>query len=89
MKTVADFKRAMLPGTTWQATHMYNDKGVVTDLGERVCGLNNTVNFGFIIPEKENRISHCDWPKASECTFDGDKVTINKGWVTLTYEKID
>lgn len=99
MKTLADFKRAMKPGTRWKAfNHIYGKT-----LGDRTCAKATTVCFGFF-PEEENagRISHCDWPKA--CDFavnekgqaeiygpqsrwvNDEKVTERK--LILTYEQV-
>jgi hypothetical protein len=92
--TVAEFKRVMIIGSKWNTFHQYIDNaGLPTsplkDLGTRECGLANTVDFGFIMPDKENSISHCQWPKASELTKENDNTYyITKlGFVQLTYTK--
>ena len=88
IKTIADFKRAMQVATLWQATHQFKD-GPLNDLGIRQCGLHNSVNFGFIMPEKGNRMSHCNWPLKSEFSVTSDNtVIINSGWVKLTYKQL-
>ena len=90
IKTIADFKRAMIKGTKWHSIHEFtgdNPKPPV-DMGVRECGLNNSVDFGFIIPEKSGRVSHCNWPKKSEFSTDGQTVTIDSGWVVLKYKEV-
>ena len=49
IKTIADFKRAMIPGTFWECTHKYIGKNPSKpkSLGLRECVLNNSVDFGF------------------------------------------
>ena len=89
IKTIADFKRAMVKGSKWQATHRFSrNPENVTDLGVRVCGLNNSVDFGFIMPDKENRISHNQWPKKKEFNVSDDNtVTMDSGWIIMTYKQ--
>jgi hypothetical protein len=89
MKSIADFKRAMILGTTWEANAQYigDFPSSPKTLGVRDCGLNNTVGFGFIT--ESGSISHSDWPKKSEFSVQDGVVTIEKeGFVRLTYKKI-
>jgi hypothetical protein len=88
MKSIADFKRAMILGTTWEAKREYlGDTKYSNTLGVRDCGLNNTTGFGFIT--ESGSISHSDWPKKSEFSVQDGVVTIEKeGFVRLTYKKI-
>lgn len=90
IKTIADFKRAMLPGTFWYATHRYTDNNPTPKkyLGLRECGLNNSVDFGFKTGKAPNgSISHCSWPKKSQfSTIDnGNTVVIKTSFCELTY----
>lgn len=90
MKTVADFKRAMVVGTKWKATHAYlSGAGAPSKpLGTRECGLANTVSFAFVNPES-GELSYCDWPKKAEFSFENGVVTIVKeGFCKLTYEEV-
>lgn len=87
MKTIADFKRAMTIGSTWECIHQYigNNPSEPKSLGIRKCGLNNSVDFGFIT---ETGISHCSWPKKStfSVTNDGQTVVITQvGFCELRY----
>jgi len=88
IKTIADFKRAMVPGTCWEAIHRYigDNPSEPKSLGIRECGLNNTVDFGF--KTDRGTISHCQWPtKATFSTSDnGNTVIITQpGFCELRY----
>ena len=86
MKTIADFKRAMIPGTKWHTTHRYinNNPTPPKDMGIRECGLNNSVDFGFINPAS-GQISHCSWPKKSEFSVEGNTIVITNDFCELRY----
>ena len=65
IKTIADFKRAMIPGTYWEATHQYLEgRPPEKSLGVRECVLNNSVGFG--LRSASGEVSHADWPKRTE-----------------------
>ena len=88
IKTIADFKRAMIPGTFWETTHKYigEDQTARKSLGIRECVLNNTVGFGFTVDIM--RVAHSDWPKRTEfSTEDGGNVVIitKPGFAELRY----
>jgi hypothetical protein len=91
IKTIADFKRAMLLGTTWEATHEYtgNNPTPPKNLGIREVGLVRTTNFGF--KTDRGTISYCDWPKKSEFSTEdnGNVVVITKGFCKLRYRQIE
>lgn len=94
MKTVADFKRLMTPGSIWNSTHEFIGEfpRPMTSKLNRKCECTDTVKFGLwqTRPDGTESVSHCDWPKASECTFEGDKITITKdGSVRLTYTRVE
>lgn len=95
MKTVTDFKRLMVPGSKWQTTHEFLGARSTPpkDLGIRECGKVQSNAFALIMPddstkaEQAGRLSWCDWPKAKECTFTPDSVTITKpDFCRLTYK---
>jgi hypothetical protein len=75
MKTVADFKRAMILGSLWNSIHVKSGM----DTKGRMCKVTNSVGFALTVPEND-KLSHCDWPKASDASFsdDGNTVTISK-----------
>jgi hypothetical protein len=87
IKTIADFKRAMIPGTFWEATHQYigEHPSEPKSLGVRECALNNSVDFGF---KTDNGISYSPWPKKGEFITEenGTVVVITKpGFCQLRY----
>jgi hypothetical protein len=89
MKTIADFKRAMIVGSMWECTHQYigNNPSNPKSLGLRECGLNNSVDFGF---KTDSGISHCAWPKKANFTIDGETVVITQiGFCELRYTQIE
>ncbi len=87
MKTLADFKRTMVPGTFWEATHKYRGKNPTKpkSLGRRECVHINTVGFGF--RSASGATSYCDWPRRKEVAFEGDIVTIKNTFTQLVYTK--
>jgi hypothetical protein len=91
IKTIADFKRAMLLGTTWEATHEYTDNNPTPpkNLGIREVGVVRTTNFGF--KTGRNTISYCDWPKKSEFSTEdnGNVVVITTGFCKLRYRQTE
>ncbi len=93
IKTVADFKRAMVPGTTWECTHRYigEHPSEPKSLGRRECVLANSVDFGFESANSPGEISHCQWPKrANMTTEDGGNVVIltTPGFCELRYREV-
>ena len=92
IKTIADFKRAMVPGTKWAATHAYIGKNPTPEksLGTRECGLNNTVNFAF--KTDRGTLSYCSWPKKAEFSTENNGKTIvitQENFCRLTYTLVD
>lgn len=91
IKTIADFKRAMVPGTFWEANHRYinNNPTQPKSLGIRECSLNNSVNFGF--KTDHNSTSHCSWPKRKEFSTldDGNIVVITTDFCELQYRQVN
>ena len=90
IKTIADFKRAMTIGTKWEATHKYtnNNPTEPKSLGIRECGLNNTVDFGFLTDR--GTTSYCKWPKKSEFSTEdnGNVVVITTDFCELKYREV-
>lgn len=89
IKTIADFKRAMQPGTFWKTTHKYIGRNPSSSksLGIRECVLNNSVDFGF--KSSTNYISHSAWPKKSEFSVNNDTIIIRKkDFCELQYTQI-
>jgi len=90
IKTIADFRRAMLPGTIWETTHQYIGQRLTEEksLGTRECALNRSVGFGF---KTKMGVSYCDWPKRAEFSTENNGRTIvitRKGFVRLKYTKV-
>jgi len=85
VKTIADFKRAMQPGSRWLGVHEYigNHPSEPRSLGIRECVHSNTANFGFRTPK--DSISYMDWPKKAEFAANGNTVTITNDFARLTY----
>jgi len=86
MKSIADFKRAMKPGTFWSCTHQYigAHPSAPKELGTRECLVSNTVSFGF--RTVSDSVSFSNWPKKAEFSVEGDTVVITKaGFCTLRY----
>lgn len=90
MNSIADFKRAMVVGTKWKATHAFIGAvpTLTKSLGERVCGLANTVSFAFTNPVS-GELSYSDWPKKKEFSYKDGVVTITfENFCVLTYEEV-
>lgn len=62
MKTLAELKRTLKPGMTLDTEHLVTG----WKPGPRQIALVGTTQFGLLSPDKENRISYCDFGKASE-----------------------
>ena len=95
MKTIADFKRTMVPGTFWESTHEYIGEHPTPpkDFGVRECVLANTVNFA-LLTEKANGEkvpSYSMWPAKKEFSVrqDGAVVIEKAGFVRLIYKQVE
>ena len=90
IKTIADFKRAMQPGTFWKTTLEYIGKRFTAptkSLGIRECVLNNSVDFGF--KSLKSKVSHSTWPKKSEFSVVDDTIIIRiKDFCELRYTQV-
>lgn len=88
IRTIADFKRALIVGTHWEAYHKYLGEHPTEQksLGIRTVAVNRGIGFGF---ETDRRtISYCDWPKKAEfSTEDGGNVVVitEPGFFELRY----
>lgn len=86
MKTLADFKRAMVIGSKWSCfNHLYH-----SDMGVRTCAHVDTVKFGF---KSDKGISFCDWPRAADLKIEDGAVNIYGKWgdevrLKLTYREV-
>ena len=91
IKTIADFKRAMLLGTTWEATHEYtnNNPTPPKSLGVREVGLVRATSFGF--KTDRGTISYCGWPKKSEFSTEdnGNVAVITTDFCKLRYRQVN
>lgn len=69
-KTLAELKRYLKPGMILDTVHYSGWKP-----GPRSIAFTNSVGFGLNHPT-EDRISNCDWPKASDIQFTENGFTI-------------
>lgn len=92
MRTLADFKRALTLGSSWQTYHVLN--GCV-DMGIRTVGKVQSNGVWFKSPAKE-KMSWLDFPAASEIECNGDEARVF--WPAseyaprrhvLTYKKVE
>ena len=88
IRTITDFKRAMIVGGHWEAYHKYLGECLTEQksLGIRTVAINRSTGFGF--NTDRGSISYCDWPKKSEFSTedDGNVVVITiAGFVQLKY----
>jgi hypothetical protein len=87
IKTIADFKRAMVPGTFWEAQHRYtnNNPTPPKSLGIREVGKAQSNSFAF--KTDRGTLSWCDWPKKSEFSTsdNGNVVVITTDFCELRY----
>ena len=93
--TIAEFKRAMQPGTMWRFMAYYLPGPMY-----RKCTGSNTANFKLEAARPHHAVQglsgFCDWPKTSACTWimevdgttvKGLRININKdAWIY--YEKV-
>ena len=90
IKTIADFKRAMIVGTRWQASHRYIDGNPTPpkDLGIREVGKVQSNSFAF--KTGRDRLSWCNWPKKAEFSTadNGNTVVIRNEFCELRYTKV-
>jgi len=90
IKTIADFKRAMVIGSTWETTHKYTDNNptLPKNMGIRECGKIQSNCFAFINPES-GQLSYCNWPKKTEFSTrdNGNIVVITTSFCELTYRE--
>ena len=88
IKTVADFKRAMQPGTFWLCQHRYTNKNQTEpmNLGIRECKLSNTV--GFASKTGRGTLSRCDWPTKDQFSVCSGTVVITRSFCELRYTQI-
>lgn len=70
MKTLADFKRALQPGTVWQTTH-YTESMVDLDMGRRTVAIQQSNAVAFKRRDSDS-LSWLYFPKSSEFEIDGD-----------------
>ncbi len=72
IRTIADFKRAMVVGTHWEAYHKYIGEHPTEQksLGVRTVGANTPTCFKFNTDHGTS--SRCDWPKKTEFTTEDD-----------------
>ncbi len=75
MKTLTDFKNRLIPGTKliWEflAPPIFKDAPTKE---ERIVHIKQTLSVGFTKPD--GRISYLDYPKAKNCKFEENKITI-------------
>ena len=88
IRNIADFKRAMVVGSHWEAYHKYLGEHPTEQksLGIRTVAVNRSIGFGF--NTDRGSISYCDWPKKAEFSTedDGNVVVITvDGFVQLKY----
>jgi len=87
IKTIADFKRSMVVGSTWETTHKYTTNNPIPpkSLGIRKVGKVQSNSFAFITDS--GNLSWCDWPKKSEFSVvdNGTTVVITKEFCELRY----
>jgi len=92
IKSIADFKRTMVVGTFWEATHQFLEKYTPTkikDLGIRKCVCSDTVKFGFF-NEKVGGVSYCDWPNKKSFSVENNVVIIQEDeFCKLTYKQVE
>jgi len=86
MKTIADFKRLMIPGSIWHGAILTNGVWDDSRLGTRECKLNNSVNFAFQSKINIDKLSYCNWPKKTEAVFLQDGSILIDG--TLKYSPV-
>ena len=60
MKTFADVKRKMRPGTKWRCIHLFDN----TDMGVRAVGKAQTNAVAFLKPD--GKLIWLFWPKAKD-----------------------
>lgn len=91
MKTLADFKRALIVGSKWKTyNHLCGDLGV----GEVIKVRSKDLIFERIGKNGEKKISYFEFPKASDFEVDNEG-NVNIYWdycgnreLILTYTKI-
>lgn len=84
MKTIADIKRKMVVGSFWHT--LWECRDVVSDMGERRCGVVQSNSFGFDSKKHPGEFSWCNWPKKSEVLFLSETAfQIVHGDIKLTY----
>jgi hypothetical protein len=92
MKTLADFKRALQPGTKWEGyNHYYKSSFGVREIASAM-----STKFGFkhIRDDGTMTVSWCDYPKAGDISFKEDgTVNIYKQWqgerqLLLSYKQV-
>jgi hypothetical protein len=92
MKTLADFKRALVIGSEWEAFNHYYQ----SSLGIRAVGKVQSNCFAFITYRNgESNLSYCDFPLSKDIKFREDgTVEIYKEWcdgyrLMMTYKKVE
>jgi hypothetical protein len=89
-KSFADFKRRVSAMTLLRQTWLKN--GIETDADNRLIGVRrevvkvNSVDIQLATEGASGGVSHLGLGKASHWTFDGDTVTKNDGYGSMTYK---
>jgi hypothetical protein len=87
IKSIADFKRAMVVGSVWEALHEYinNNPTPPKNLGIRRVGHVQSNRFAFETVNGE--LSWCSWPKKSQFSTEdnGNTVVITTDFCRLRY----
>ncbi len=86
MKTLADFKRALTPGSKWETFHvLYN-----SSMGVREVATIRSNSVGFR-NELTGKISWLDFPKASQFKINNGMAEIYtlEGNLLLTYKAVN
>jgi len=90
MKTLADFKRAMIVGSKWETIKHFKDNLTETT-PVRECSKRQANSFAFRTTLPDGRIADCwlDFPKAKDVEFlNNDTITIKNNWGTAIYKKV-
>ncbi|MFK5949538.1 MAG: hypothetical protein QM500_12300 [Methylococcales bacterium] len=71
IKTLADLKRNLVIGHSWECVHQYvgDHPSEPKSLGVRKIGYKDTVKFGFESARTPGEFSYSNWPKKSELTI--------------------
>jgi hypothetical protein len=78
MKTIADFKRKMIPGVKVNSTLFWLKDGnwkQINEWKERECKVSQSNSFALTMPNTPD-ISWCEWPKKEEFTVIDEKTVM-------------